>query len=36
VWNQAARTPGVDSGNVYTATNLLSGSIFGVQAETWY
>ncbi|HVV52855.1 MAG TPA: carbohydrate porin [Polyangia bacterium] len=36
VWNAAARTATVDSGMLYTATNLLSGSIFGLQAETWY
>ncbi len=36
VWNAAARGATVDSGEVYTATNLLSGSIFGLQAETWF
>ncbi len=36
VWNAAARGATVDSGLVYTATNLLSGSIFGLQAETWF
>jgi maltoporin len=38
VWNKAAATATVDSGRLYTDTypNLLSGSIFGVQAETWY
>ena len=38
VWNDAARIAGVDSGRLYTDvyTNVLSGSIFGVQAETWW
>jgi maltoporin len=36
VWNEAARGATVDSGQLYTATNLLSGSIFGLQAETWF
>ena len=36
VWNDAARTAGIDSGSIYTASNRLSGSIFGLQAETWY
>jgi len=36
VWNAAARGATVDSGMVYTATNLLSGSVFGLQAETWW
>jgi len=35
-WNEAARTATVDSGQIYTSTNKLSGSIFGVQAETWW
>ena len=31
------RAAGIDSGNIYTVHySLLSGSIFGVQAETWY
>jgi maltoporin len=34
VWNEAARTATVDSGRVYTTTNLLSGATFGLQAET--
>jgi maltoporin len=34
VWNEAARTATVDSGRLYTTTNLLSGANFGVQAET--
>jgi maltoporin len=38
VWNEAARTVGVDSGRIYTDvyTDVLSGSIFGLQAETWW
>ncbi|HYQ01919.1 MAG TPA: carbohydrate porin [Polyangiaceae bacterium] len=36
MWNEAARTATVDSGQLYTPTNKLSGSIFGVQAETWW
>jgi maltoporin len=36
VWNAAARGATVDSGMVYTATSFLSGSIFGLQAETWW
>jgi maltoporin len=37
-WNVAARTAGVDSGRLYTDTytDVLNGSIFGVQAETWW
>jgi maltoporin len=37
-WNDAARTAGVDSDRLYTDihTDVLSGSIFGVQAETWW
>jgi maltoporin len=37
-WNEAARTAGVDSGRIYTDVypQFLSGSIFGVQAETWW
>ena len=35
-WNAAARGATVDSGLVYTATNLTEGSIFGLQAETWF
>jgi maltoporin len=34
VWNEAARTATVDSGRLYTTTDLLSGANFGVQAET--
>ena len=35
-WNDAARTAGVDSGRIYTDvyTGVLTGSIFGLQAET--
>lgn len=36
MWNESARGATVDSGQLYTATNKLSGSIFGVQAETWW
>ena len=36
IWNEAARGASVDSGQVYTATQFLSGSIFGLQAETWF
>lgn len=36
MWNEAARTATIDSGRLYTATDKLSGSIFGVQAETWW
>jgi len=36
MWNEAARTATVDSGMLYTSTDFLSGSIFGVQAETWW
>jgi maltoporin len=36
MWNEAARTATVDSGQLFTSTNKLSGSIFGVQAETWW
>ena len=36
MWNETARGANVDSGQLYTATNKLSGSIFGVQAETWW
>jgi maltoporin len=35
-WNVAARGATVDSGMLYTATMLLSGAIFGLQAETWW
>jgi maltoporin len=34
VWNEAARTATIDSGRVYTTTDLLSGANFGLQAET--
>jgi maltoporin len=36
IWNEAARGANVDSGQIYTATQFLSGSIFGLQAETWF
>jgi maltoporin len=36
MWNAAARGANIDSGSVYRSTNFLSGSTFGVQAETWY
>ena len=37
MWNEAARTVGVDSGMLYTdLPEFLSGSIFGLQAETWW
>jgi maltoporin len=36
LWNVAARTATVDSGRLYTDTNLLNGYIFGTQAETWW
>ncbi|HUO38265.1 MAG TPA: carbohydrate porin [Mycobacterium sp.] len=36
IWNEAARGANVDSGQIYTPTQLLSGSIFGLQAETWF
>jgi maltoporin len=36
IWNEAARGAGIDSGMLYRATNFLSGSTFGLQAETWW
>ncbi len=36
VWNKPARDANVDSGSIYRSTPFLSGSIFGLQAETWY
>jgi maltoporin len=36
VWSLAAAEANVDSGMIYRSTNLLSGSTFGIQAETWY
>jgi maltoporin len=33
-WNEAARTATVDSGRLYTTTDLLSGATLGLQAET--
>jgi maltoporin len=37
-WNAAARTAGIDSGNIYrdVYTDVDKGAIFGVQAETWW
>jgi maltoporin len=36
LWNASARGANIDSGTIYRSTPLLSGSIFGIQAETWY
>ena len=36
MWNETARGATVDSGRLYTTTEFLSGSIFGLQAETWW
>ena len=38
MWNAAAATAGIDSGRLYTDVypDTLSGSIFGLQAETWW
>jgi maltoporin len=36
MWNDEARGATVDSGQVYTALQLSRGSIFGLQAETWF
>jgi maltoporin len=35
-WNVAARTASVEVGRRFTTTDLLSGSTFGLQAETWW
>jgi maltoporin len=37
-WNDAARTAGVDSGNIYrdVYTDVSYGAIFGLQAEAWW
>jgi maltoporin len=35
-WNVDARTAHIDSGDIYLNTNLLSGAVFGLQAETWW
>jgi maltoporin len=35
-WNEAARTAGVDSGGIYTATDKTFGATFGLQGETWW
>lgn len=36
MWDETARGATVDSGQVYTNTNYLSGATFGMQAETWW
>ncbi len=36
MWNEPARGANIDTLQVFRNTNFLSGSIFGVQAETWY
>ncbi|HEY4187454.1 MAG TPA: carbohydrate porin [Polyangia bacterium] len=36
VWNENARTATVDSGRLFTATNKLSGSTFGLQGEAMW
>ncbi len=36
LWSAPARGANIDSGMVYRSTPFLSGSIFGVQAETWF
>jgi len=36
MWNEAARTATVDSGQIYTNSNKLSGATLGLQAETWW
>jgi maltoporin len=36
MWNVPARTASIDSGRLYADTDLLAGSIFGLQAETWF
>jgi maltoporin len=36
LWNEAARIATVDSGMLFTNTNVLAASTFGVQAETWW
>ena len=36
MWSEAARGATIDSGRLYTDTQFLSGSIFGLQAETWF
>ena len=33
---RAARDATIDSGQLYTTTDLLSGATFGLQAETWW
>lgn len=36
LWNGAAQGANIDSGLVYTTKTLSKGSIFGLQAETWF
>jgi len=36
LWNETARGARIDSGGIYTATDYLSGWIFGLQAEAWW
>lgn len=36
MWNETARGATVDSGRLYTTTDKLSGSTFGLQGETWW
>jgi len=36
MWDETARGATVDSGQIYTNTNYLSGATFGMQAETWW
>jgi maltoporin len=36
MWNENARTAGVDSGQIYVATDKLSGATYGIHAETWW
>jgi maltoporin len=36
MWNETARGATVDSGRLYTSTNMLSGATFGLQGETWW
>jgi maltoporin len=35
-WNDAASPAGVDSGGLYRSGILRTGSMFGLQAETWF
>jgi maltoporin len=36
MWSEAARGATVDSGRLYTDTDLLSGATFGLQGEAWW